>query len=84
MAVTQSTTLTAFALRKRPAQSVRLARAAKVLRRFDLQMLMLAAQASNTRSVRLWVDVRIEAGELNGPRLRGRRNIDGLEWAVAP
>lgn len=74
--------LTIIAKRKRLTQSVRLARAARVLRRFDLQTLMLTAQVARREKVRLWVDTHIAAGSLAGPPVRGRRDIDGFEWTV--
>jgi hypothetical protein len=67
-------------LPKRPHASRRLATAARVLRRFDLPALMLAAQTSNLQLARTFITTSLQAGLLAGPPLHRKRNIDGWVW----
>lgn len=69
---------------KRVPVNVRLAKAARVLGRFDLQMLMLAAQVSKLSLARTFINAGLQAGSLAGPPLGMRRKFDGLEWTFIP
>lgn len=58
----------------------RIAIAARVLRRFDLQMLMLSAQVSNPAPARSFINAGLDTGSIIGPPLGRRVNTVGLQW----
>lgn len=71
-------------LPKRPCASIRLARAARVLRRFDLPMLKLSAGVTSDRVARAFIAASLAAGSIAGPPIARRRQIDGCEWTFIP
>lgn len=70
--------------RKRPCATIRLHRAARVLKCFDVPMLKLSAQVFDNRVIRTWITASLAAGEIAGPAIAGRRKVDGLNWHWIP